>query len=288
MRWLLMLIVLGFSGLALSQETMEIIPLRHRTAEQVLPSLRNLVEPGGALSGMSNQVIVRSSRKNIDQIKQALSVIDVPARRLLIHVSQNRDADVRQQVVELSGDVGRGSDVRMIQPSVGTRAGTRIELRRGDRGAGSRIDLRANDTRSSENLESTQAVQVVDGGKALIRAGQSLPLPLRQVVRGPNGVVITDSVVYRDLGQGFYLVPTLVGDRVTLEISAQVDTSINQGYGSVNSQSLSTTLRGRLGEWIELGGSNQQTAAHGQGGLGNMTRESSERRSLWLLVEELP
>ena len=50
--------------LARAQQEMEVIPLRHRTVEQVLPTLRPLLEPGGALSGMNDQLILRASRKN--------------------------------------------------------------------------------------------------------------------------------------------------------------------------------------------------------------------------------
>src|SRR4051812_34334968 len=37
---------------------LEIISLRHRTVEQVLPALRPLLEPGGTMTGQSNQLIV--------------------------------------------------------------------------------------------------------------------------------------------------------------------------------------------------------------------------------------
>jgi type II secretory pathway component GspD/PulD (secretin) len=117
--------------------------------------------------------------------------------------------------------------------------------------------------------------------------GQSLPLPLRQVVLGPNGAVVTDSTVYRDIGQGFYAAPRLAGDRITLEISPQFDTPGNQGYGSVNTQRISTTVSGRLGEWIELGGSGQQTGGRERGNLSVGTSEVRDNRSVWLLVEEL-
>ena len=137
-------------------------------------------------------------------------------------------------------------------------------------------------------MAATQSVQVVDGGQALIRVGQSLPMPLRQVVRGPGGVTVTDSVVYRDIGQGFYAAPRLVGNQVTLEISPQFDTPGNQGYGSVNSQRVSTTISGRLGEWIELGGSGQQMAGNVRGNLSSATQELRDYRSVWLRVEELP
>ena len=288
MHRLFLLAGLGLSGLSFAQQVMEIIPLKYRTVEQVLPSLQVLIEPGGALSGMNNQLIVRSSGKNIAQIRQALSAIDLPARRLMIYVSQNRDTESRQQGAELSGQVGLGNNVRIIQPSSGMQGSTRIDVRSGDSDVNYRINAQAHDSRVTSDMAATQSVQVVDGGQALIRVGQSLPMPLRQVVRGPGGVTVTDSVVYRDIGQGFYAAPRLVGNQVTLEISPQFDTPGNQGYGSVNSQRVSTTISGRLGEWIELGGSGQQMAGNVRGNLSSATQELRDYRSVWLRVEELP
>ena len=65
MRWLILFACLGYAELSFAQQIMEIIPLRHRTVEQVLPSLQVFVEPGGALSGMDEQLIVLSSLQNI-------------------------------------------------------------------------------------------------------------------------------------------------------------------------------------------------------------------------------
>lgn len=279
-----LLVFFCFPMFVLAQQEMEIIPLRHRTVDQVIPALQPFVEPGGALSGMNDQLILRGSARNREQIKQALAAIDTPQRRLVIRVSQNRDADSRQQGGGVSGNVAVGNDVRIIQPSTGTTpGGAQIEMRRGD----SNVTARVYDTRTTRDARTSQSVQVIEGGRAFIQVGQSLPLPLRQVVRGQNGVVVNDSTVYRDVGQGFYAEPRLAGDRVTLEISPQFDTPGNQGYGSVNTQRLSTTVSGRLGEWIELGGSGQQAAGRDRGNLSAGTSELRDNRSVWLLIEEL-
>lgn len=281
MRRLLILLFCCLAAPVLAQQEMEIIPLKYRTVDQLIPALRPLVEPGGALSGMNNQLILRASRANREQIRQALAALDTPQRSLLIRVSQNRDAESRQQGGELSGNAGFGSSVRIVQSSGGAVQGTQIELRRGDASVATRVY----DTRSTRDTRSSQVVQVVEGGRAFIQVGQSLPLPLRQVQLGPNGAVLTESVVYRDVGQGFYASPQLAGDRVTLEISPQFDTP--GSAGSVNTQRLSTTVSGRLGEWIELGGSGEQAAAYDRGNTVVGTNELRDRRSVWLLVEEL-
>ncbi len=269
---------------AIAQQEMEIIPLRHRQVEQVMPTLRPLLEPGAALSGMNNQLILRASRKNREEIKQALAVIDTPARSLVIRVSQNRDASMQRSGGEVYGSVGN-DNVRITQQRTGAAAGGGggVVVRSGD----SVVAGQVLDTQSTRTARTGQMVQVVEGGRAFINVGKSLPLPLRQVVVGPGGAIVTDSVVYRDVGQGFYAEPRLAGDRVTLEISPQFDTPGNQGYGSVNTQRISTTVSGRLGEWIELGGSGQQASSQNRGNLSVGTSDIQDNRSVWLLVEEV-
>ncbi len=51
-------------GTVHAQQQLEIIDLKSRTAEQVLPQLRPFVEPGGTLSGMNNKIFIRASAAN--------------------------------------------------------------------------------------------------------------------------------------------------------------------------------------------------------------------------------
>lgn len=269
--------------LAFAQQEMEIIPLKNRTVDQVMPVIRPLVEPGGALSGMNNQLILRASRKNREEIKQALAALDTPARQLVIRVTQNRDAAMQRSGAEAFGSVGN-DHVRVTQPPTGVAAGGgTVVIRKGDSVIGGQVV----ETRSTRTASAAQSVQVVEGGRAFINVGQSVPLPMQQVVLGPGGAIVTNTTVYRDIGQGFYAEPRLAGDRVMLEISPQFDTPGNAGYGSVNTQRVSTTVSGRLGEWIELGGSGQQAGGTQRGNLSVGTSEVRDNRSVWLMVEEV-
>ena len=269
--------------LAIAQQEMEIIPLKNRTVDQVMPVIRPLVEPGGALSGMNNQLILRASRKNRDEIKQALAALDTPARQLVIRVTQNRDAVTNRSGAEAFGSVGN-DHVRVTQSPTGVAAGGgTVVVRRGDSVVGGQVV----ETRSTRTASAAQSVQVVEGGRAFINVGQSIPLPMQQVVLGPGGAIVTNTTVYRDIGQGFYAEPRLAGDRVMLEISPQFDTPGGAGYGSVNTQRVSTSVSGRLGEWMELGGSGQQAAGTNRGNLSVGTSDVRDNRSIWLLVEEV-
>ena len=74
-------VVLAFANTAIAENALEIITLRHRTAEQVLPGLRPLLEAGATLSGQGNQLFVRTSAANLTDLKLALDVLDAPQRR---------------------------------------------------------------------------------------------------------------------------------------------------------------------------------------------------------------
>jgi type II secretory pathway component GspD/PulD (secretin) len=82
MRWLaLLLCALGAAALA---QSLEVIDLQHRTAEEIIPVLRPLLEPGGALSGKDYKLFVRASAANVKQLRQALAQLDRQPRQLFV------------------------------------------------------------------------------------------------------------------------------------------------------------------------------------------------------------
>jgi hypothetical protein len=278
------------AGVADAQQQFEIINLKSRTAEQVLPQLRPFIEPGGALSGMNSQIFLRASDANRRQIKELLVAIDQPPRRLLITVRQDAEQAASARGGEVSGSVGSGS-VR-IESRRTIVGGSGTEVRRGDDRRKSPWDdvVRGQvyDSRSAGSGRVSQQIQVVEGGRAFINAGTSVPVPLRQAVLTPGGAIVSESVVYRDIGSGFYAEPQLAGDRVTLTISPTHDTPANLGPGSANIQRMSTTVSARLGEWMEIGGVNQEQAGDQDGTMRYSTRGVRGTRRVLLKVEELP
>lgn len=262
-------------------QQVEIIELRHRVVEDVLPVLTPLLEPGAAISGMNGHLVVRTSPANFEELRKVLAVIDRPPRQLLIRVSQTRDAMVRQREVEVSGRLRIGENVEIVGPDGPMRGGSGVKIREG----GSSASVSGRDTRRTTQSGADQFVRVMDGSEAFIRIGRSLAVPFRQIAVRPGGVKVSEGVVYVDVGQGFFAVPRLVGERVSIEIRPFFDSLTGHGL-DVETQELSTTVTGRLGEWIELGGSAQQ----GREDTGRLTgvgsMETRDTRSVWLLVEE--
>ena len=256
------LVFLAAFGTCTARADVDVIPLKYRNAEQVLPILRPLVEPGGALTGMQNQLVIRASAANIADIRRVLASLDTMPRRLQISVRQD------------SGGV---------DASRGASANGNIVVRPG--GVTGNVDARFIDTRGGGESNVLQTLQVMEGGVATINAGQSIPVPGRVVTRTVNGVVVQDTTSYRNVGTGFQVVPHLAGERVTLEINPRRDTPGSGGV--INVQGVSTTLSGRLGEWMELGGINSSSVQASSGILSGATTQRSDNLGIWVKVEEL-
>jgi len=261
LKFLFAALVVLWAGGASAQ--MQVIELKSKTADEVLPVLLPLVEPGGTLTGMNNQLFLRTSPRNREDIKRALAAIDKPARRLIIHVANDRQRMNVQREAEAIGQVVLGGN-------------SRVE-----------VEGRVWDTQSQREERATQRVQTVEGGRAFIQVGRSLPVPMRQLVVGPGGAIVNEGVVYRDIGSGFYATPRLNRDRVTLDITQQAEQLERGRPGSIATQQLATTVSGRLGEWIELGGTGQQAGNQRDGSFSVGTGQTRDQRSIWLRVEEV-
>ena len=257
---------------ALAQGTLEIIPLRHRTVEQVLPVLRPLLEPGGTLTGQYNQLIVRTSPRNLAELRAVLEAIDTPIRRLAISVRFETAADASRRALEASGTVRSGNVTIGNTPVPADRT---------------QVDVRVSESRAALDERVDQRIQVLEGGRAFIATGESRPLRQRQVVPTPGGVAITESTVIQDATTGFEVVPRLSGNTVFLEIAPQRETFVSGVPGAVHGQRAASSVSGRLGEWIELGGTGGSSARDERGILSARELRTSDSRRIWVKVEEV-
>jgi hypothetical protein len=222
---------------AAGQQALEIIALRHRTVEQVLPVLRPLLEPGATLTGQRGQLIVRTSPANLAELRRALDAIDRPLRRLQISVRFDDRGTSQAQDVGVDG---------------------RISNR------GARIGVQAREQQSEGSERVDQKIQVLEGARASIMAGRSVPVA--------GGVWETAT--------GFEAVPRLSGNTVLVDIAPQRESLERQ-------QRMATTVSARLGEWFEVGGALSAAGRDERGIASRSTSRSAESRSVWLKVEEL-
>ena len=286
-RLALILVLVGAAALARAQSAVEVIPLHYRTAEEVIPILEPMLERGGTLSGFRGQLIVRTTPENLVEIKRILASVDTAPRQLLITVRQDASGDLRRRALDVSGNVGNDNARVVVPPTSRERQGGRVVVRESD----SVVRAHAIESASSASDRNTQTLRVSEGREAFIQVGQSVPVRGRQVTRSVVGGQVVEQVVdstdYRDVTTGFYVRPRLAGNRVMLDISPQRESLSNDVRGGVNVQRVVTTVSGRLGEWIEIGGIGQDATGQQAVLLGRASSSGTERRRVLVKVDEV-
>lgn len=251
------MLLVSLSAFAAEQPVVEVIQLKHRTADQVLPLLRPFGAKQGEMAGGGGQIIIRTTPANLRQLKEILRKTDVPLRRLLITVRQN--APFEGEAKGASGSV-----------SIGTHTVS----------SGGEVVS----TRSLEKAEDIQQLQVTEGSRAFIRVGTSIPMPERTIIREGSTVNTVEGVSYRDIAAGFHVLPMTSGERVFLEITAQRDTADAQG--NIKLQVVQTSISGRLGEWLEIAGVGQAESEKESGVSYSTSELGVEQRRVLIKVEE--
>lgn len=277
-------VILLFSATALRAEPLEleVITLEYRTAQDVIPILQPFVNSaGGTVSGMRNQLIVRTTRANLAEVRQILAGIDTLPRRLMVTVKQDTGLSAIQHSAELSGNAAIGKAQVNVPPTGRDGRGLVVERQQG----GNSVRAQAQSSESRVNENNVQQLQVLEGNEAFIRVGQSVPVPQQTVVTNSQGTQRMETVQFRDINSGFYVKPRVSGDLVTLEVSPQRETAA--AGGSVNTQRVSSVVSGRLGEWIELGGVVQNRMRQNSGIASRDSERNGDQHNIYIKVEEI-
>jgi type II secretory pathway component GspD/PulD (secretin) len=240
----------------------EVIELHSRTYEEILPVIQPFVGNDGNITGMGSRLVIKAAPERVREIRQLLAELDRPPKRLRITVGD-------------AGDRARSSS--------GYRASADIKVGNGQIGINSpgypvdssRAQIRLHDRRSTSSQSSQQFVQAMEGQPAYISSGLRVPLQTTERYYGAGNPYQRSTTQFQDVSRGFYVVPRVNGDSVTLEI-AQHNDQPGRHYGVVDTQRVDTVVHGRLGDWIDLGGLDTTQAAH-QGGLGRSVNSQQGR-----------
>jgi hypothetical protein len=247
---LVLLLILSVAA-TLAHGELRVFEPRHADPESLLPVVQPLLGPGESVSVYGNTLVVNAGAGSLRRIDELLGQLDRPLRNLLISVRRGGSAVEHAQGAAVDGTLARG-DVR-IGSGGNTQPGSTVQIRGG----------RQFTTRSGSGESSARTLE---GRPVLIRDGALVPL-------AGDGYWGT-GVQYEDVSQGFVVRARLAGDQVLLDIETRND---RVEGGTVRTGALTSSVSGRLGEWIPLGGSSAGSESAG-GGLTTRygTRGSSE------------
>lgn len=226
LRPLLSCLLLSLSASAMADT--QVLQLNNRTSDELLPVARNFLGQDGKVSAYGNQLIVNAAPDKIDALRGLLGQLDVAAKRLLISVDTADSNNASSQGYSVNGQ----NQGRVINYGTANRTG------------------------------GVQQVQASEGVPALIQTGESVPLTTTQPDAYGRPQMQTQ---YRNVTQGFYVTASVTGEIVRLSISTNNDRMSERSADVVKIQSTDTQVSGRLGEWITLGGVNEQSQLNQQG-----------------------
>ncbi|WP_372522358.1 hypothetical protein [Sulfuricaulis sp.] len=268
--------LLAFAGV--SAEEARIIQLKHRPAGEIIPLIRPLIGPDDALSGMDYRLIVRTSDRNLKNIERLLAQLDVAPRQLRITVEQRvaDDRDTTIHSVEGEIQIGDEAQIKLPEKSPDNRG---LVIQRDN------LRLRTGQRTTVGRNETTQTVMALDGQRASIRIGQSVPHVKEILALGRRQVLIAQGIALQDVTTGFDVLPRVRGDRVRMEITPRLSTLRDPTTGLADFQELATTVEVRLGEWIDLGAILGHRSEIDRAILESAATESGERRTIRLKIE---
>jgi type II secretory pathway component GspD/PulD (secretin) len=228
--------------------------LHHRSAAEMIPLLKPMLESNDAISGSGYTLIVRSNKENLAQLDTLIARLDTAPQMLLISIAHGADEQREKSGASLSG---------------------------------STTDPKLKVYRSYRNSDDagSQQLKVLEGHWATIRSGQAIPQVMQQTQQGPNGSTVTQSIEYRNVESGFEVRPHLVGDRIQLDIRPFRAKLSSQGGGVIEQQEIVTTVSGRPGEWIDLGGVAEEQNRKGTGIIYSTRKREQQSHNIRIKVE---
>ena len=261
---------------------LEVIQLQNRMVDDVIHIIRPLVAPGGTVTGMNNQLVVKTTPSNIAEIKQILTRIDHAPRKLMITVKQNIDGNSHLREDSLTGKYG-SDNVQINAGHDHSNEGLSISV--GDKN--SNVRYRTLNSTASADDRNTFKVQALEGRPAFINQGQSIPVDTSTAYVTRHGVVVNQSTDYYETGSGFYVLPRLNGNQVTLFAATEVSSVQPCGHPTANVQGVETTVTGRLGQWMELGGIDQSFNHGTRQNFSSSNVRGRELRTVLIKVDEI-
>src|SRR5690606_26437605 len=135
---------------------------------------------------------------------------------------------------------------------------------------------------STTGTSDQRSIQTLEGSPALIQTGQQIQQ--NHWAMNQHGQP-QQQISQRNLAQGFYVVASIQGDRVTLELREQHDSLDSRNI--VQQQNLVTRVNGPLNQWIEVGNLQQQQQDSTQNHKNSSRRYSNKNNSIRIKVELL-
>jgi type II secretory pathway component GspD/PulD (secretin) len=259
---LFLLLLLVSLSCAAAQTVLEVIPLFNRPATELQPYIAPLLTETDQVVAKDFNLIIRTTPARLAEIKALIKKLDTAPTNLSIRVIQSKDKTAEQ--------LNAGVNVDVVVP-INRPANASGQITGG---------IQQRQQQRSSNNE--QVLRTMEGRPAYIRTGINAPIRFTTYSPGYyDQPAIATNTQYIEATTGFAVLPRLNGNDVILEISPWSDQMNNNGV--INTQSEQTTIKAKLGQWVEIGTVNESSQASGTGLFS--VEQSSSQNTVRILVQ---
>ncbi|HKK02131.1 MAG TPA: secretin N-terminal domain-containing protein [Desulfuromonadales bacterium] len=251
-------------------DSVEVIPIHHRSAAELLPVVRQMLGKTGTASAYDHQLVVKAPRKQLTAMEKLIEKLDIPRPLLRI--------DVWQGVADAGVSEGASIDAHNDKDAV--RFGTEASAG-GPGNPSGRFGYQIGNTQHGTE----QVLHVLDGKQALITVGKEVPFTSAFAVMSGNKSGYAEQRTLRKVTTGFWVRPHLTGQDVELQIMPHLSSQEPGASDIVDSQHVATTVRVPLGRWYNLGGELRDSDPLSRAIVQWQAGAGAEERSIWIKVE---
>lgn len=223
---------------AAAETEFRMITLQHRFADDILPVVQPLVGDNGSVRAIDNYLMITAMPERLAAIEQVIAKLDVERRNIRITISHGDVSQSQRQSAEVSGRARIGD--AEIQSSANENDGIEFDIEHGQ----------ADASRSGSEF-----LTVLDGERAFIRVGQSIPYTQQWLTLAQRYVSLQQATQFHDITTGFAVRPRYLGDRIELEVTPRIARLDSAGF--IDFEELSTVVQITPGEWFDLSGAMQ-------------------------------
>lgn len=273
--------LLGLVLLASTAQASSIITIQlsNRPAEEIIPIIKPMLETGEAISGQGFKIFLRSSAQTRAQVQEMIDALDVAAKLLQISVFQGDSRSL--EALGIDGGIRVESGDTSIEIGNNNKSKSASSITYSTNRGSASINSTGTRTRLQDNP--IHQVRVSEGSEAFIETGKQIPYFSGAHWSGRKS--FSGGIEYKNVTTGFYVLPRVQGDNVMLQVSPFKNSMRNSSGGSIDTQSANTTIRGRIGEWLLIGGTTEEITRK-QSGAGSYTStQSRNEQNIWIRAD---
>ena len=273
MKRICMLLALMLLASAAQAASITTIQLNNRPAEEVIPIIKPMLDAGEVVTGSGYKLFLRASPQSLEQVRDIIDALDTAAKMLQVSVFQGSEQDLETRSVSGNLQIDNGNISVGIGNNNKNKSAGGISYNSGNLSG----DINASTTHQRQTSNPVHQLRVSEGTEGFIQTGKQIPY-----------LTGYSSTEYKDVTTGFYVLPRIRGDMVTLQISPFKNSLTKTGKGSIETQSARTTITGRIGEWLPLGGVTEQSK-RSQSSIGSSSSSKSQsQHSIWIRADLIP